>query len=338
MSFPMEIKEIEEETNQNLLRDFPVTETKCWLQIGPKKFVVPSKYHELGPELYNFKLRPDDIWIVTFPRSGATVTQEMMWLIVKDLDFEGSIKIPQFLRFPQIEHKLVVSDELREKLLADANENPAKRDLIEQMTQDLMPTLEQTQEQRFMKTHLPLSLLPPGLLETCKVVYVCRHPKDVIVSFYQVSRNLSTISFQNDFEHFWDYIENSQCCFCPYWGHLREAWEQRDHPNMLFLFYEDIVKDMHGQIRKIANHYGKQMTEAQVRQLANHLKIENVRKNKIVNLEAVTKISNPETPTVKEGNTAGLKDYFTPELNVRADSWITDNMARLPGFTFPVNK
>ena len=26
----------------------------------------------------------------------------------------------------------------------------------------------------------------------------------------------------------------------PYWKHLKEAWENRDHPNLLFLFYEDL--------------------------------------------------------------------------------------------------
>ena len=26
----------------------------------------------------------------------------------------------------------------------------------------------------------------------------------------------------------------------PYWEHLKEAWAQKDHPNLLFMFYEEM--------------------------------------------------------------------------------------------------
>ena len=39
---------------------------------------------------------------------------------------------------------------------------------------------------RVIKSHLTFEMLPPKLLDTCKVVYVCRNPKDTIVSFYKV--------------------------------------------------------------------------------------------------------------------------------------------------------
>jgi hypothetical protein len=35
------------------------------------------------------------------------------------------------------------------------------------------------------------------------------------------------------------------------------------------------------------------------------------------------------------GKIGGWKDYFTPELNARADKWIAENLARIPGFAFP---
>ena len=37
-----------------------------------------------------------------------------------------------------------------------------------------------------IKSHLTFEMLPPALLDTCKVVYVCRNPKDTVVSFYKV--------------------------------------------------------------------------------------------------------------------------------------------------------
>lgn len=36
---------------------------------------------------------------------------------------------------------------------------------------------------RVFKTHLPLSMLPPKLLDTCRVVVVARNPNDSVVSW-----------------------------------------------------------------------------------------------------------------------------------------------------------
>ena len=53
---------------------------------------------------------------------------------------------------------------------------------------------------RFVKSHLPFSLLNPRLLDVCKVVYVARNPKDVCVSFYHHMRLLRFHDFLGDLE------------------------------------------------------------------------------------------------------------------------------------------
>jgi hypothetical protein len=35
------------------------------------------------------------------------------------------------------------------------------------------------------------------------------------------------------------------------------------------------------------------------------------------------------------GKVGGSKNYFTPELNARADKWIAENIANIPGSAFP---
>ena len=43
---------------------------------------------------------------------------------------------------------------------------------------DTIQKLKNAKDPRFIKTHLPLSLLPDDLLEKAKVIYVARNPKD----------------------------------------------------------------------------------------------------------------------------------------------------------------
>jgi hypothetical protein len=57
---------------------------------------------------------------------------------------------------------------------------------------------------RIIKTHLPLSLLPPALFEkSCKVLYVCRNPKDCFVSFYHFNA-----VFENEHMEGFDHLKD----------------------------------------------------------------------------------------------------------------------------------
>lgn len=64
---------------------------------------------------------------------------------------------------------------------------------------------------RHFKTHLPFSLLPPDLLDTCKVIYVARNPLDVAVSYYHHNRFLKAHDYCSGFKQYWQYFEDGLC-------------------------------------------------------------------------------------------------------------------------------
>ena len=83
----------------------------------------------------------NDVWIISFPKSGTTWLQEIVFLICNDCDFEKAKSKSIEERVPFIEYPMPGIEFIKK-----------------------MP-----ERPRLIKTHLPLCLLPDKLDETCKV-------------------------------------------------------------------------------------------------------------------------------------------------------------------------
>lgn len=115
----------------------------------------------------------------------------------------------------------------------------------------------------------------------------------------------------------------------PYWTHIKEGWSHRNHPNVLFMFYEDMNKDLPGTIRKVAKFLNKNLSDEQVTKLSSYLNIENFRNNPAVNcneLKEIGVLKSGEQGFVRKGKTGAWSEEFTPELRERADRWIELNL------------
>ncbi|XP_063222855.1 sulfotransferase 1B1-like isoform X2 [Bacillus rossius redtenbacheri] len=329
-AFPHQIVDVDSATNRELLHLFHGERTG-FVQVGRSRWLLPSKYRRMAGDFYNFRVRPDDTWVVTFPRSGTTLTQEMVWLLGNNLDYKTASEVRLNSRFPFIEFPMLIHDEVL-KDLQDLNQDSSRRARVEQMSRPLTEELDQATSGRFIKTHLPLDVLPPDLLTAgCKVVYVARNPLDVVVSGYHHNRRFELVGYKGDFPKYWNCFKKDLVMFSPYWAHVTEAWGKRHSPNMLFLFYEDIVKDMRAAIRRVADFLGTQVTEEQVAALAAHLHIDTFRKNPAIepNSQRLVGLVNQDAQDfVRKGKTGGWTEEFTPEIVVEAENWMKENLSK----------
>ncbi|XP_036149357.1 sulfotransferase 4A1-like [Monomorium pharaonis] len=310
------IKRVEGEQAPALLKYYPL-DKRGFIKVGQKKWFLPYRYLEVGDKIYNFEVRADDTWIITYPRSGTTMTQELIWLVANDMNFNEAHQRYLMRRFPFIEMEVMFDDHRLLKLIRNVPKNSVK-------------FVQDQPSPRFIKSHLPLELLPTVVNSTCKIIYVARNPKDVAVSYYIFHKHI--LDFQGTFEQFCNNFLNDHILRTPYWEHVKEAWRMRHRANMMFVFYEDLIKDLPRNIKEIAAFFGKTYSDEQINKLVEHLKIENFRKNPMVNNQSPDQMK--PNMFIRQGKTGSWKEIFTPEIEDRFDKWITDNL-KDTDLTFP---
>ncbi|CAH0563688.1 unnamed protein product [Brassicogethes aeneus] len=185
---------------------------------GPKKYVCDKYYEKYKDEIYNFPIKNTDVWVITIGRSGTTVTQEMVWQICNDLDFEKASKTPLIERFPYFEFAMEHSDKMESFLRKHANDPEKCASIKKLFTLEWEKT--EVPEKRFIKSHLPISLLPAEMTKVAKIVYTVRNPKDMAVSQYHFAKMYGAPPI---FERFWNLYEKGLKNNQPIFEHIMEA-------------------------------------------------------------------------------------------------------------------
>lgn len=67
------------------------------------KIVLLEKYRKMAKRIKEMEVYDDDTWVITYPRSGTTWTQEMVWLLNNNLNFIEAKKVDLLQRFPYLE-------------------------------------------------------------------------------------------------------------------------------------------------------------------------------------------------------------------------------------------
>jgi hypothetical protein len=207
-----------------------------------------------------FEFRPDDIVISTPAKCGTTWLQMICALeIFQVTNFDRPLdRISPWL------------------------------DILSRPLDEVLADLRAQTHRRFIKTHTPLD----GLPFDDRVTYICvsRDPRDVAVSWDGHFSNINLATFfalrepvagpidlekllatlppipEAARDRFWLWVnlrlpEVSISDLEIMLHHLDTFWQVRDQPNIMLLRYEDLLDDLEGQMRSIADRLGITVAE-----------------------------------------------------------------------------
>src|SRR5262249_39679579 len=84
--------------------------------------------------------------------------------------------------------------------------------------------------------------------DPCKYIYVARNGRDVAVSNYHLHR--AYFPYEGTFAEFFDRFMRGDIRYGPWFEHVAGWWAHRNDPNVLFLTYEELTRDLEGCLKK----------------------------------------------------------------------------------------
>ncbi|KAM0915289.1 hypothetical protein ACQ4PT_010950 [Festuca glaucescens] len=264
-----------------------------------------------------FKPRADDIILATHPKCGTTWLKALVFTIANRSRYSFS-------------------------------DHP----LLTRHAQELVPYIELTKEgmdltdieamssPRILGTHMPMSLLPPYMSACgCRIVYLCRDPKDTLVSLVHFENslaedfNLSKVSMHNAFSMFCEGFS----FYGPFWDHCLEYWEQSvARPNnVLFLKYEEVKADPVQVVRKLATFLNIPLTEEEessgvAQEVARLCSFESLTSLQVNKVGCINFLGNegrvPHTAFYRKGKVGDWANHMSKEMGEKLDGIVQEKL------------
>ncbi|KAH8261213.1 hypothetical protein KR044_005352, partial [Drosophila immigrans] len=218
---------------------------------------LPERYMDGWIDrITNFETRESDVYVVTYMKAGTTWMQELSWLLLNNLDFSSAANKHSVKRCPFIEFSSMV-------------DRPLVGDSINAVNETASP--------RVIKSHLPTQLLPRQIFQSNrKIIYVARNPKDLIVSAFPFVN--ATGMWKGDLNTFIDEFLDDKLHYCSYWSHVVDFWRIRTNPNVFFVTYEEMKRDLKEVIERLCKFLGvNDLTESEMIQLVEYVSFNNMK-------------------------------------------------------------
>jgi aryl sulfotransferase len=252
-----------------------------------------------------FHFRSGDTVVVSWARSGTTLTQQ----IVAQLIFGGDKDLMGASVSPWIELRV---------------------------PPDTIVAANSQTHRRILKTHLPL----PALVFSpkAKYLYVGRDPRDVLWSMHHHHSSFTAQAYDRfngvpgrvgpaleppnpdvrAYYHEW--LDRDGYPFWPFWSHVQGWWNARHLPNVLLLHFADLTQDLPREIRRVAAFLDLEVDAELLSRTQRHCDLEFMRRqaSKVTALNVL--FQGGGRAFVYKGTTGRWRDVLSDEEIAKCDS------------------
>ncbi|XP_069508197.1 sulfotransferase 1C2-like [Ambystoma mexicanum] len=259
---------------------------------------LPKSTCDIWDRILSFQARPDDLLICTYPKAGTTWVHEIVDMIQQNGDVDKCKRAPTYVRNPFIE-------------IAPPKPLPSGVEEAEAMPSP-----------RTLKSHFPVQLIPSSFWEqNCKVIYVARNAKDVMVSYYYFQKMNKGLKEPGTWSEYFDAFQSGKVAWGSWYDHVKGWWERKDRQQILYLFYEDIKEDPRREIKKMAQFIKKDLAEEVLEKIVQQTSFQAMKVNPMANYSTLPSFifDQSVSPFMRKGSVGDWKNHFTVAQNERFD-------------------
>ncbi|KAM6922877.1 amine sulfotransferase-like [Lycodopsis pacificus] len=251
--------------------------------------------------LQHVETRPTDIFLVTYPKSGTAWMKQILVQIMDAAHPESAEDATNRTRVPWLEERTA--------------DNPSRG----------------RPDPRIFGSHLPPEMLPQGVkAKQIKVVYVWRNPKDILVSLYHFAQSWVLLETPQSFEEFFQQFLDGDVYMGSWFDHIQDYHKARDQLNIYFVQYENMLKDLRGEVVKLCAFLGRDLTDEAIEHVVEMSTFKSMKTNPKANYKDLVETNRYKTETMRKGIAGDWKNVFTVAQNEHFDNVFKEKMNNLP--------
>ncbi|XP_053197307.1 sulfotransferase 2B1-like [Scomber japonicus] len=267
-----------------------------------KGVYLPTKLHPPESLKYyeEFTFRPDDILIVTYPKSGTTWMQEIVPLIMSGGDSASVETLPNWARVPWLE-----------------------------VGQSRTYKHEERPSPRMFATHFHYNMMPPSFFEVKpKVIYVMRNPKDVFTSAFHYYGIITFVGDQGSQNEFLHKFLDGKVMFGSWFDHVKGWLNAEDKERIMYISYEEMIMDLKDSVARMAQFLEKSLDPQVIEKIADRCVFKNMKQNKMSNYSQVPREIMDQTKSefLRKGIAGDWKNQLTVAEVEHFDAIYKDRM------------
>uniref|UniRef100_A0A8D0K3R5 Sulfotransferase n=1 Tax=Sus scrofa TaxID=9823 RepID=A0A8D0K3R5_PIG len=172
----------------------------------------------------------------------------------------------------------------------------------------------------------PIQLRQP-FLEWTRMIYVARNAKDNMVSYYHFQRMNKRLPDPGSWDEYFEIFLAGKVLWGSWYEHVKSWWRKKDSHPILYLFYEDMLKDPKREIRKVMEFLGKNLKEEVLDKIVYHTSFDVMKNNPMTNYIDDKHLNHKLSPFMRKGVMGDWKNQFTEAQNKKFNEDYEKHMA-----------